>query len=114
MSGEKTENEKLGGVLLNGIGSHESPGVGVSGSRPLVNGDLRDGDSESEYGRGKSAVLTDSASEGGSSSAGKQGDVVVKVNSAYVNNISCDCGTESCMPGVRSARLKVVLRMSCE
>ena len=76
MSGEKTEKE-MGGVLLNGVGSQGSPGVGVSGSRPLVNGDLRDGDSE-----GKSAVLTESAGEGGSSSAGKQEDDVVKVNSA--------------------------------
>ena len=69
----------MGGVLLNGIGSQGSPGVGVSGSRPLVNGDLRDGN---EYSGGKSAVLTESAGEGGSSSAGKQGDDVVKVNSA--------------------------------
>lgn len=85
MSGETTENEPLGGVLMNGLSGSESPGVGVSGSKPLVNGDLRNGDSEGEYGAGKSAVMTDSVNESGaSSSTGNQGDVSGKVPSYII------------------------------
>lgn len=88
MSDETTENETLGGVLMNGLSGRESPGVGVSGSKPLVNGDLRDGDSEGEYdGRKTAAVLTDTISDSGtSSSAVKQGDVSVKVS---IVSIAC-------------------------
>ena len=79
MSCEKTESETLEGVLLNGIGGHESPGVGVSGSKPLVNGDLREGESEGDYSGGKKAILTESAVESSNASDGKQGEVSVKV-----------------------------------
>lgn len=71
MSGEKTDSETLGGVLMNGVDGRESPAVGVSGSKPLVNGDLRDGEGDSEYVGMKSAL------EEASSSAA--GDVAVKV-----------------------------------
>ena len=51
MSSEKSESEPtLGPVMMNGVdeGGRESPGVGVSGNKPMVNGDLRDvGDSHS-------------------------------------------------------------------
>ena len=46
---DKTDSETLGGVLINGIGGRESPAVGVSGGKPLVNGDLRDGEGDGEY-----------------------------------------------------------------
>jgi hypothetical protein len=87
MSCEKTKSEALEGVLLNGIGGRESPGVGVSGSKPLVNGDLREGDSEAEYGGGKRGVLTESTLESVGASDGKQGDVLVKPPSPSVSLI---------------------------
>lgn len=81
MSEETTENETLGGVLMNGLGGSESPGVGVSGSKPLVNGDLREGDSEGEYEGRKTTVLTDTVGDNStSSSTGKQREVPVKVS----------------------------------
>ena len=78
MGDEKTESEKMGSVLVNGLGGHESPGVGVSGTKPLVNGDLRNGEGEAEFG-GKSAVMTDTVVESVVTPAGKQGDVAGKV-----------------------------------
>ena len=91
MSCEKTESEALEGVLLNGIGGRESPAVGMSGSKPLVNGDLREGDSEAEYGGGKRGVLTESGIESGSASDVKQGDVLVKVLRLCVFIIARGC-----------------------
>jgi hypothetical protein len=46
MSSDKNESESTlnGPVLVNGMEEvgRESPGVGVSGNKPMVNGDLRD------------------------------------------------------------------------
>lgn len=90
MSEETTENETLGGVLVNGLGGRESPGVGVSGSKPLVNGDLREGDSEGEYEGRQTTVLTDGVGDSStSSSAGKQREVAVKVSTVIRSTIAC-------------------------
>lgn len=73
MSSDKTESEAatLGPVLINGIdgAGRESPGVGVSGNKPMVNGDLRE--DEGDFVAVKSAV------DGIKNSA--QEDVAVKV-----------------------------------
>ena len=75
--GEKAESEALGAVLMNGVGGRESPGMGVSGSKPLVNGELREvggvGDDGSE-----TDLLTLNSTVDGSSSATLE-DVAVKV-----------------------------------
>ena len=80
MSDEKPESEALGvgGVLMNGVtgGGRESPAVGVSGCKPLVNGDLGEGDGEDEYGSGVKSVVDGSTSS-------TEGDLM-KVRSSVV------------------------------
>ena len=46
MSGETSDSERS--ALVNGLG-HESAGMGVSGTTPLLNGDLRDGEREDQF-----------------------------------------------------------------
>lgn len=64
--------------MVNGIG-HESPAVGVSGSKPLVNGDLRDGEKDEDYGTGGPVSGTEGVGE--SITATGKGEAVIKVRS---------------------------------
>ena len=72
--------------MVNGIG-HESPAVGVSGSKPLVNGDLRDGEKEDDYAIGGTVPATDGVGE--SITATGKAEVVVKVRSARERVYAC-------------------------
>ena len=75
MSSETSDSERSG--LVNGIG-HESPGIGVSGTKPLVNGDLRDGEKEDEFAAG-TAGSTEAATDSLAATA-KPVDIVTKVS----------------------------------
>ena len=75
----ETEKEKLGSVLANGIG-HDSPtvAVGVSGNKPMVNGDLRENEKD-EFSR-SGAVPAVENTVGDSVTATAVGDILaVKV-----------------------------------
>ena len=77
MSSEKSESEPtLGPVIMNGVdeGGRESPGVGVSGNKPMVNGDLRDvGDGQADF-----ATVVKSPVDGINNNSAHE-DVAVKV-----------------------------------
>ena len=72
MSSEKDREGETAALLVNGVSGRESPAVGVSGNKPLVNGDLGDNASEGELIGGTKTTL-----EGNSDTI--QGDMTGKV-----------------------------------
>ena len=95
MSAEKTESEPLGAVLMNGVGAaagRESPGMGVSGSKPLVNGELREAAGDGS-GDGEFAAVKTSAD---SSASSAHEEVAVKVRGVCVGDCTQCVGCSVC------------------